>query len=477
MRRLIDFKKERGMKVFEQQEGYENKQHNIMCLVGNGFDIAALKWLNNNATNLSRDSGFGPNVSSSYVDFFNYLSFARDKELAENPLYSKMKEYHREFTKAKDAGDKEKEEQLKNWSDFEGIVNELMQGVDQEDEDKAQKLHMDLLSMQREFSIFLNKLLPADKIVEFDRLVSEKRFAKLSLEAFLADIKADDPQKDKTWNMEKNPPNLPFQVDYGHLLNFAFVVFNYTKLLDSYIYLDSGQFVPNKNAAVDENFTFFQNPGGLFKTNPKLDNKRIVTHYPGGNEVDQNDKGTSSAVRVLTHVVHPHGIQDVPRSILFGTERDGIGDKDQRKLFIKNKWARDKERYSKDISRAELFVIFGMALSGVDGWWMSEIYKCLSGIGMKRRKKADIPELFIYNFTTDSKNDVPMDKIKQRFLDACIYISRDEKKKYDSAVKKRIYVINYRAGENIFLGFPEKDIEVVETEAKNRNYVNSKPGQ
>lgn len=64
-------------------------------------------------------------------------------------------------------------------------------------------------------------------------------------------------------------------------------------LLDNYIYLDKGCFDPHKFKTVDRNFQFYKNP------------------Y-------KKDEWRSSYV--LTNIIHPHGSQYTPRSMLFGTD-------------------------------------------------------------------------------------------------------------------------------------------------------------
>ena len=85
--------------------------------------------------------------------------------------------------------------------------------------------------------------------------------------------------------------NFPTKTGHYDLFNFLFVDFCYTSLLDNYIYLDKGQFDPHEYKTSDCHFGFY--PERVWATNP--------TRYSS---------------YLVTNIVHPHGTQDVPRSIL-----------------------------------------------------------------------------------------------------------------------------------------------------------------
>ncbi len=514
--------------MFELYENYNkddsygrNMQHNIMCLVGNGFDVAALTWLNNSKTSqISRDSGFGNNVKSSYEDFYNYLEFCKDNNLKENYIYivmedRKKKARFNEYSSIEKTNDDDKNE-IKNWADFEGIIGEILEGIHEKKLDEnndtikvickkqeidlkkpvsfLEKLEKDMLELQRYFSVFLNKLLPAEKIVEFDRLVSEGALATKSLSEFLSDLGLHRGEKlyelyeeDDDHDLEKNPPNFPFLVDYGHMLNFLFVDFCYTPLLDSYIEMDRGQLNverPETGGDPKANFKFYRNFKGKFEETGKLgkpintfiaycgkigSESNFTEDIRGDYDKEENYapiKNISSRdeifalTRILTQVIHPHGIQDAPRSILFGTENCKIKNSlDKRWRLIKSLWARDEEKYLADIKKTQLFIIFGMSVTYVDGWWMSEIYKRIVEFNKKDIRPQDVPELIIYNYIGDKNNQKSPEDIRRRFFKACIYVEKDEKDEKDEKligedfVRKHIYVVNFDSGKNIFLGF------------------------
>ncbi len=87
----------------------------------------------------------------------------------------------------------------------------------------------------------------------------------------------------------------------AHLV-FQFVNFNYTTLLDNYVYLDQVQFDPLTHSTVDTHF--------LFKNDPS-------SHWTPG---DTPDRGYSGYV--VSNVIHPHGVLSSPRSLLFGIDAE-----------------------------------------------------------------------------------------------------------------------------------------------------------
>lgn len=143
------------------------------------------------------------------------------------------------------------------------------------------------------------------------------------------------------------------------LYNFVFVNFNYTPLLDDFIYLDQVQFDPLPLKTVDRNFQFQSNPRGV-----------------GAAGVRPFD---SSSSYLMTEVIHPHGQQSIPRSLLFGIDEPDMraGNQDPRLRLAKPLWAQNKPRYSHLFDDTELFIIFGCSLGGVDRWWWRNIAEAL----------------------------------------------------------------------------------------------------
>ncbi len=433
--------------MFENYSEFSSKgrQHNIMCLVGNGFDVASLIRINNEADMKNPNLGLGPTVTSKYEDFYYYLvndveekkRFGTVKKDITNMVFLKMFEASR--NKAK---------KTSNWCDFENIVDEIAFGKRQKnrfmkikDINKVDvdKLNEDLYELQEAFSRFLNKLLPSEKIVKFDQIVRDNDHSYQSLSCFLGDL---DGENDIAF-----PDRIVHNTsdDTEHLLNYLFVDFNYTMLLDSYINLDRRRlYRARDNNSSQNNFYFF----------PNIDKKCSRSG------LSDYDSDRWKRVRILTQVVHPHGIQDSPGSMLFGTERKGKGCEpfveDARWQFIKSIWARDKEKFGQDFDKAELFIIFGMSITETDGWWFSEIYKRILE-GWNRYSTVG-PELIIYNFKGDG---IDANTLKDKFINACIYVN-DFKSNHDK-IKEHIYVATHDGSTNYFLGFSEfKKKEIVE---------------
>ncbi len=421
----------------------DSKRHNIMCLVGNGFDMAALSWLNRQQESSAKDAGFGPKVLSSYSNFVDYLLLTKKIDEKKNVVFKKI--YSRYIEKIKDTENKTD----KNWCNFEEIVHNLVfNETDKNDVKRIKKIEEDLLELQREFSIFLNNLLPAEKIVEYDKLVSKGRFAYHSFQNFLSDMQFEE---------KKHIQDLCFckTIRHDHELNFLFVDFNYTMLLDSYVQLDRYQFLVKPHKSTDNNFWFRPNPNKVFK--------RFKVYDKSGKQVKYLNEKTNPqpvntgkyvySTKIITQVVHPHGIQDVPRSILFGTEeRTNPGD--DRWRFVKHLWAQDKEKYKKNLEETELFIIFGLSISKTDGWWMSEIYKELLKNESKNENERT-RELIIYDnitFSERKREDIISDFFNA--CESCHYLTNDEMEQ-KGKIEKYIYVINYVNNKNYFLGDPQ----------------------
>ena len=93
------------------KNGYElgwirGKQHNIMALVGNGFDIQVLNYLEKK-------------INTSCHDFYNFLVWQKFDD--SNMLFRQMKEQKEAYER-----NPMRNRSLKNWSDFEsGIISIL----------------------------------------------------------------------------------------------------------------------------------------------------------------------------------------------------------------------------------------------------------------------------------------------------------------------------------------------------------------
>lgn len=113
------------------------KQHNIIVLVGNGFDVAILK---------KYSAGKMKGKTSSYTDFYEYVKYYNLSN-EDNVLFRQMTQ--------------DREEHRDNWSDFELTIKRLI---------VCSKVSMSEIErcvdeFQAYFTRFLNDLVDADVVV------------------------------------------------------------------------------------------------------------------------------------------------------------------------------------------------------------------------------------------------------------------------------------------------------------------------
>lgn len=193
------------------------------------------------------------------------------------------------------------------------------------------------------------------------------------------------------------------------LYNFVFVNFNYTSLLDDFIYLDQDQFRPLLYKSGDRNCTFHNNPRGV--SPHRIKPKDLSASY------------------LMTQVIHPHGQQSVPRSLLFGIDEpaDRGGNQDPRLRLAKPFWAQNKARYEHLFEDTALFIIFGCSLGAVDRWWWRNVAEALRQPrdAHKNRKECPFanhdectytPELIIYWYN-GGPDKLTEDQVRERFFD------------------------------------------------------------
>lgn len=354
------------------------EQHNIMALVGNGFDVAILNKYN---------SGKLQGKVSTYNDFYEYLKYFRLCDDS-NILFKRMTE---DLSNCRE-----------NWSDFEETISELLEDRTV----KIEEIEKCVDEFQSHFTRFLNDLVDSSVLLKMNADVKEKALAMQSLSHFMKDLPA-------TCDIE-----FPSTTDHYDLYNFLFVDFCYTSLLDNYIYLDKGQFEPHVWKNADRHFEFY--PQMVLTSNP--------TRYSS---------------YLVTDVIHPHGIQDVPRSILFGVDiPDFNKGTSKEKRLIKSYWSRYDVKYKSYFEETELFIIYGMSISKTDGWWLDQIFECLLSNGA---------ELILYKYGCENK-----ESIKDQFIQACIR-HKNAKEADIKAVKQRIYVVTFEKNDTYFLGLEKKE--------------------
>ena len=354
------------------------KQHNILVLVGNGFDVSVLKKYN---------QGRMKGKTTSYKDFYDYITHHNLVDQS-NILYKKMTE--------------DRNSHKDNWSDFENSIKELFESG----ESAVSELEKCVDEFQGFFTRFLNDMVDIDFLLKINEESKKNKFANQSLAHFLEDI---------------NSPTFQFpeNTDHYDLFDYVFVNFNYTSILDNYMCMDKDQFDPHCYKSIDTNFSFYLN------------------------DEFKNKHQTVYSSYVISDIIHPHGVQDVPRSILFGMDIPNYDKgKSEEKKLIKSYWAQYDIKYKSYFDDAELFIIYGMSLGQSDGWWMDKIFDAI----LDRQA-----ELIIYMFGREKEENV-----KNRFIQACIRHAGATEEDKDN-VKERIFVVTFAKNDTYFLGLEKKD--------------------
>lgn len=369
------------------------RQHNIMAFVGNGFDIQALY-------------DYSQPTDTRYEPFYHYLKMRKFD--SDNVLFQHMErelELHRQNGGHVD------------WGDIEAAISATLH----QNHHQASRVFADLQAIQAAFAQFLQSIVPSSLLDEIGRDAQECKWGLTTLSEFLKDI--DDSEDFKSLAF-------PRRVDHHNLFNFQFVNFNYTTLLDNYIYLDQFQFEPLQHATVDTNF--------LFKNDPR-------SHWDPGATPDGGYSGY-----VTSNVIHPHGVLSTPRSLLFGIDAEDNYKRTRSATHRLKKpyWSQAHTLYRNHFTQADLFIIFGCSLGESDGWWWRNIVRGLRAT-KTQTYPADHPhnagdvvdehaELIIYRRQDRGKHTV--ESIKERFLAAAEVSPNDPDR---MAISERIHVIIY----------------------------------
>lgn len=320
---------------------------------------------------------------TSYNKFYDFLCYKGFND--SNILVKKMVE--------------DRKNKKDNWSDFENSIGELLQC----NCDRAE-LNGALKEIQDMFLIFLNEVVNPELLLTVNKQAEDNQWATRSLSSFLGDLRKEDLKK----------MNFSYRTNHYHMFNYLFVNFNYTSLFDNYIYLDKKQFEANPMKTVNRNFYFHPNPNCY-------DNK--------GNE-------TVWSAYLMTNLIHPHGYQSIPRSLLFGIEEDNYNENPELKRFNKSYWAQNEQKYTRSINDADLFIIYGTSIGETDKWWWNSI--CASLLSDDKES-----ELIIYYYN-DHKYTI--DEVKQIFIDTCKCNFSDSE---ISKLKKKIFVVLHENTENL----------------------------
>lgn len=382
--------------VFEEYSKVPERWKRVSVIVGNGFDLSVF-------------ARYKKTPTTSYTSFYYYLRSVGVGE--ENVLVKKMKE--------------RKDAKRADWSDFESAIDEITAGSVGQDE-----LLEDLANVQELFSRYLSLVVTPELVNSLDRDSREYKWALRTFSQFAADLS------------RKQYPEVHFLDNLDHRDIFKFDVFNlnYTSLVDTYLFLDRGQFIPEKYKSSDRNFEFRINP-------------RNFEHHRGC------DHKTGCIAYILTDVHHPHGIQSVPRSLLFGT-----GETSRRDPFGKPYWAQLERKYGRIVDRSNLFIVFGCSLGETDRWWWLKIVERLVD-------DADV-DLLIYKRVRNGRKPEEAEReildVFSEFVEECLD-DRDDGAVQLDAVMEQVFVITYTGAGNISVfGFRE-DVYDPEDRAKLEN--------
>jgi hypothetical protein len=273
----------------QEFEALENDaQINIMALFGNGVDIQLMEYL-------------GSPYRTSYQNFYNYLCYKNfDKD---NMIFKKMTE---------DKKDNEKDPNIKkNWSDFENSLIEIFNQPSWLDEEK---LANDFTQFQIEFSNFLNEIIIPNMLARLGNDSTEKGIALNSFTRFLGDL--------DTKNFNKLA--FPRKTKHYSLFNWEILNFNYTSMLDNILLLDKGQFDPHPHKFADRQIQFYPNPDGTPIDLPGWGMDLETKEWSQGSYlVDSHlNEETNYSSYLMSNINHPHGYQNVPKSMLFGFDNE-----------------------------------------------------------------------------------------------------------------------------------------------------------
>ena len=299
----------------QEFEALENDgQINIMALFGNGVDIQLMEYL-------------GSPYRTSYQNFYNYLCYKNfDKD---NIIFRKM---------TKDKKENESNPSIKpNWSDFENSLIEIFNENNCIDE---KKLTDDFNQFQVEFSNFLNEIITPNMLARLGNDSTEKGIALNSFTRFLGDLDTEN----------FNKLAFPRNTKHYSLFNWEILNLNYTSMLDNILFLDKEQFDPHPHKFADRQIQFYPNPDGTPIDLPGWGMDLETKEWSKGSYlVDSHlNEETNYSSYLMSNINHPHGYQNVPKSMLFGFDNEEqIKNKKKRflaKKFLKPYWSQNDKR-------------------------------------------------------------------------------------------------------------------------------------
>lgn len=342
----------------------DDGQINIMALFGNGVDIQLMEYL-------------GSPYRTSYQNFYNYLCYKNfDKD---NMIFQKMTE---------DKKDNEKDPNIKkNWSDFE---NSLIEIFNQPGWLIVEKLAKDFTQFQIEFSNFLNEIITPDMLARLGNDSTEKGIALNSFTRFLGDL---------DWK-NFNKLTFPRKTKLYSLFNWEILNFNYTSMLDNILLLDKGQFDPHPHKFADRQIRFYPNPDNTDALLVLGPDPETGVHSEDYTLDPHLNKYTIYSSYLMSNINHPHGYQNVPKSMLFGFDNEEqITNENKRPLaknFLKPYWAQNDKKYKSYFDNTDLFILYGLSIGDSDFWWWNTILNSLLNTDA---------ELIIYNYNSNNESD------------------------------------------------------------------------
>ena len=371
-----------GYNIYTNQEFKElanDGQINIMALFGNGVDIQLMEYLKSP-------------YRTSYQNFYNYLCYKNfDKD---NIIFQKMTE---------DKKDNENNSNIKqNWSDFE---NSLIEIFNENDYINEARLTNDFNHFQVEFSNFLNDIITPNMLAQIGNDSSKSELAISSFQKFLADLDESNFRK----------LSFPSKLYHYKLFNWEILNFNYTSMLDNILVLDKEQYDPHPWPHADRQISFAANPNNFTNDHCSWDSSTYFSSY------------------LMTNITHPHGYQNVPKSMLFGFDNENqitnVDNRNKAKNFLKPYWAQNDKKYKSYFNNTDLFILYGLSLGDSDFWWWNNILNSLL--------ETD-SELIIYNYNSNNESD--SDTIN-RFID----VAKKEQLTAEDIEKlhKKIAVVQY----------------------------------
>ena len=360
-----------------------DSQINIMALFGNGVDSQLMEYL-------------GSPYRTSYQNFYNYLCYKNfDKD---NMIFQKMTE---------DKKDNEKDPNIKkNWSDFENSLIEIFNENNSINEKRLEeRLTDDFNHFQVEFSNFLNEIITPNMLAQLGKDSSKSELAISSFQKFLADLDKNNFKKLR----------FPSKVDDHKLFNWEILNFNYTSMLDNILVLDKEQYDPHFRKHSDSQIYFAARP------------EKYENDYKSW------QRNTYFHSYLMTNITHPHGYQNVPKSMLFGFDNEEqIKDEKKRflaKNFLKPYWAQNDKKYKSYFNNTDLFILYGLSLGDSDFWWWNNILNSLL--------ETD-SELIIYNYNSNNESD---NATINRFIDVATHKKLDDEEL--DKLHKKIAIVQY----------------------------------